>query len=250
VKQLRNVPRRHCDRRLGEAPASLPDGGIVMFNVSFAVVRMVPLVVATAALVAHSASAQSPATERDRIPNLTGAWSLNKGLSDDAAKLMETQFGGDHGGSGAGHRPPGGAGGHGPGMHGGGGMGGAREMSQEQMRAMRTRMMSVLDAPARLTVTQADGSITFTGSDGRSQKLATNNKKEQLPLDNRMVDVKTKWDDGRLVKETSLGDGMKLTETYSTIAEPRQLHVMVKLEGSHLPRPVNFRRVYEAESLR
>jgi hypothetical protein len=240
------VPRRHRDRRLGEAPASLPDGGIVMFNVSFAVVRMMPLVVATAAFVAHSASAQSPATARDRIPNLTGVWSLNNGLSDDAAKLMETQFGGDHGGSGAGHRPPGGAGGHGPGMHGGGG----REMSPEQMRAMRARMMSALDAPARLTVTQADGSITITDSYGRSQRLATNNKKEQLPLDNRMVDVKTRWDDGRLVKETSLADGMKLTETYSTIAEPRQLHVMVKLEGSHLPRPIIFRRVYDAESVR
>lgn len=65
-----------------------------------------------------------------------------------------------------------------------------------------------------------------------------------------MVEVKSKWDNGRLVKETSLGDGMKLTETYSLVAEPRQLHVMVKLEGSHLPRPVNFRRVYDGETVR
>jgi hypothetical protein len=65
-----------------------------------------------------------------------------------------------------------------------------------------------------------------------------------------MVEVKTKWDDGRLVKETSLGDGMKLTETYSLIAEPRQLHVMVKLEGSHLARPINFGRVYSEETVR
>lgn len=65
-----------------------------------------------------------------------------------------------------------------------------------------------------------------------------------------MVEVKTKWDDARLVKETSLGDGMKLTETYSLVAEPRQLPVMVKLEGSHLPRPVNFRCVYDGETVR
>lgn len=69
-------------------------------------------------------------------------------------------------------------------------------------------------------------------------------------MDNRMVEVRTKWDDGRLVNETWLGEGMKLTETYSVVSERQQLHVMVKLEGSHLPRAVNFRRVYNAESLR
>jgi hypothetical protein len=65
-----------------------------------------------------------------------------------------------------------------------------------------------------------------------------------------MAEVRTKWDDGRLVNETRFGDGMKVTETYSIGSERRQLNVAVKLEGSHVPRPVNLRRVYEAETPR
>jgi hypothetical protein len=205
------------------------------------------LVVSTASTI--PASAQSLPKERENAPNLTGAWTLNKHLSDDMAKLLEGMQGGDHVGSGGGHTPPGG-GGHGPGMHGGGAGGNRGAMTPEQMRAMRARMSEVLDAPARLTIVQGDGSVTLTNGDGRSQRLMTNNKKEKRPVANQMVDVRAKWDDGRLVNETWFGDGMKLTETYSIASDRRQLNVAVKVEGSHLPRPVNLRRLYDAESLR
>ena len=215
-----------------------------MYRVFVRSLKTVMLVAFAAVVGATSGSAQSSRTDRDAPANLTGAWTLNKELSDDAAKLMEAMQGGDHGGSG-GQRPP--VGGHGPGMHGGGGTGGSRGgMTPEQMRAIRS---DVLEAPSKLTIVQADGSVTFTDNDGRSRRLTTNNKKEKRPVDNRMVEVRTKWDDGRLVNEMWLRDGMKLTETYSLASERRQLHVMVKLEGSNLPRPVNFRRVYGAESL-
>jgi hypothetical protein len=171
----------------------------------------------------------SPEGQQAQDTTLTGVWTLNKDLSDDPAQTMAATHG---------ERP--GRSGHGPWRHGGRGRG-----DPGQMQAMHAQMH-----PARLTITQASGSITFTDGEGRSQTLTTNNKKQKLPLHNRTVEVRTKWDDGRLVKETSLGDGMKLTETYSVVSEPRQLHVMVKLEGSHLPRPVNLRRVYDAESRR
>lgn len=145
-----------------------------MYSVSIGLLRTLTLVVSTVAGAANGVSAQSLATERDKIPNLTGAWTLNKDLTDDAAKLMETMQGGDHGGSGGGHTRPGGIGGHGPGMHGGGGMGSSRGgMTPEQMQAMRARMNHAVEAPARLTIVQADGSITFTDSYGRSQRFAT-----------------------------------------------------------------------------
>jgi hypothetical protein len=224
-----------------------------MYRVFGRSLKTLTILVCAGVLAAASAiSAQSPRGERDTTANLTGAWTLNKDLSDDTARLIEAMQSGDHGGSGGGHTPPGGAGGgHGPGMHGGGGAGGNRGgMTPEQMRAMRTRMNYVLEAPTKLTIVQADGSVTLTDNDGRSQKLTTNNKKERRPVDNRMVDLRTKWDDERLVNETWLDDGMKLTETYSFTSEREQLQVVVKLEGSHLPRPINFRRVYNAESLR
>lgn len=198
--------------------------------------------VAFAAVVAATpGSAQSSRTDRDALANLTGAWTLNKELSDDAAKVMEAMQGGDHGG-----RPAGG--GHGPGMHGGGSN--RADMTPEQMRAMRARMSDVLEAPTTLTIVQADASVTLTDNHGRSQRLTVNNKKEKRPVDNRMVEVRTKWDDDRLVNETWLGDGLKLTETYALASGRRQLQVSVKLEGSHLPRPMNFRRIYDAVSLR
>jgi hypothetical protein len=201
-----------------------------------------------AAIAASAVSAQSPRAARDTPANLTGAWTLNRDLSDDAGELMEAMQGGDHGGSGGGRTPGGFGGGHGPGMHGGGGTAGNRGgLTPEQMRA---RMGDVLEAPARITIVHSNGSVTVTDNHGRSQRLTTNNKKEKRPVDNRRVEVRAKWDDGRLINETWLGDGMKLTETYSLASEWRQLHVAVKLEGSHLPRSVTFRRVYDAESVR
>lgn len=194
----------------------------------FGLLKTLIVTVFAVAAAATGLSAHSLAAERDKTANLTGAWRLNKDLSDDPAQAMAGMQGERRGGSG-----------HGPWRHGGGGRGG---MDPGRMETMHRAM----EAAARLTITQADGSITFTDGDGRSQRLTTNNKKEELPLDDRTVEVRTKWDDGRLVKETSLGDGMKLTETYSLVSEPRRLHVMVKLDSSHLPRPVNLRRVYDA----
>jgi hypothetical protein len=218
-----------------------------MYSFSFGLLGTLAVVLSTAA--AANVSAQSVATERDKVPNLTGAWTLNRDLSDDTAKLLESMQGGDHGGSGGGQRRPGG-GGHGPGMHGGGGGGNRSGMTPEQMRAMRARMSEVLDTPARLTIVQGDGSVTLTNADGRSHRLTTNDKKEKRPVADEMVEVRAKWDDGRLVNETWFSDGMNVTETYSIGPDRRQLNVAVKVEGSHVPRSVTLRRVYDAESLR
>lgn len=179
--------------------------------------------------------------EPRQSPNLTGEWRLNRELTDDPAKAMQSLDGAEHGGGASG-----GMGGHGPGRHVGGGHGG---VDAAQMEVVRTRVDRAIEAPNRLTITQADSSITFTDGEGRSQTLAINNKREKRTVDGRTVDVRTKWDDARLVKETHLDDGMKLTETY-TLADPRQLHVIVKLEGSPLPRAINVRRVYNAGSPR
>jgi hypothetical protein len=181
--------------------------------------------------------------QTDRTGTLTGAWTLNKDLTEDPMKLMENMMAGDHGGGGGGHRPPAGFGGHG----GGGSRGGA---TPEQMRAMRARIIEVLEAPAKLTILEGDGTVTLTADDGRARRLMVNNKREKRPVDNRMVDVRTKRDDGRLVTEMWLDDGMKLTETYAVSADRRQLQVSLKLEGSHLPRTINVRRVYDADALR
>ncbi|MEO5618965.1 MAG: hypothetical protein ABIS67_14445 [Candidatus Eisenbacteria bacterium] len=187
------------------------------------------------------------AAQDDQAIDLTGLWTLNGDLSDDPTKVMQTMQAQRHDGSGGGGWMSAvGFGVHGPGMHGGGGGG----PDPEQMRAQMNRMTRAIEPPGRLTITQTNGSITLTDAGGQSQTLTTKGKKERLQLDGRTVSVRTKWDHGRLVKKTSLGDGMTLTETYSLVSEPRQLHVRVKLDSSHLPRPVNFSRAYDREGSR
>jgi hypothetical protein len=183
----------------------------------------------------HAAPIQSHGGDRDTQPNLTGVWRLNSELSDDPATIMETM----HGGSGGGHSMP--FGGHGPGMHGGG----RAPMDPEQIRAR----MALVEAPRRLTITQTERTITLTDGAGRSQILTPNNRKQKVPIGNSAVDVKAKWADERLIKETSLADGTKITETYSLIPDARQLHVSVKIESSQMPRAIVLGRVYDAETL-
>src|SRR5262245_19258849 len=186
-----------------------------------------------------AAAAPSLAKNNNKGVNLSGAWTLNKDASDDPEKVMESmhmQPSGPSAGSSR-HGPRG----MGPGMHGGGMP--PEPIDPEQIRA-RVRQ---LEAPPRLTITQMNDSITFMDGD-KSQTFVTTNKKQEVLHGNRTVEVKTKWDKGRLVKKTALGDGMKLTETYSLVDGPRRLHVLVTLDGSHLPQALNFNRVYDAES--
>jgi hypothetical protein len=171
--------------------------------------------------------------QKSQTTDFTGDWTLNKNLSDDPAKVMESM-----------HSEGGGGSGRGSWMHGGGG---SKGMGPEQRQTMR----GAIEAPARLMITQTTDSITFTKDDGHSQTFKTNSKKEKVPLGNQTVEVRTKWDDdGHLVKETSLAGGVKLTETYSLISASQQLQVIVKLDAAHLPRPVLLTRIYDAQRAR
>jgi len=191
--------------------------------------RVLPLsiVMFLAAGAGHAASLQSRA-DRDHHPNLTGVWRLNSELSDDVAKIMETM----HGGSGGGHSMR---------MHGSG----RGPIDPEQMRAR----IALVEAPRRLTITQDERTTTLTDGDGRSQILTPNNRKQKVPMGNSTVDVKARWADDRLMKETSVADGTKITETYSLIPDARQLHVSVKIESSQMS-PIVLGRVYDAEEPR
>jgi len=180
----------------------------------------------------HAASLQSRGGDPDNHPNLTGVWRFNSELSDDVATIMETMRGGSDGG----HSMPVG------GMH----RGGRGPIDPEQMRAR----MALVEAPRRLTITQAERTITLTDGDGRSQILTPNDRKQTVPIGNSTVNVKAKWADDRLMKETSLGDGTKITETYSLIPDAQQLHVSVKIESSQMSHAIVLGRVYDAETLR
>jgi hypothetical protein len=177
--------------------------------------------------------------------SIVGAWRLNKDLSqapqgrtqgDDGAP----RSGGYGRGGGGGRRRGGGFGGGG---YGGGG--GARGNSEDAAR-QRQELRDIMEAPERLTITQADSMVIMTTADGHTTRLSADGKK--VKDDSTHIERKTKWDGGKLVSEISGAGTGKITETYSVDPDHHQLIVALQMEHSRLPQGAQgIRRVYDAE---
>ena len=203
------------------------------------------LIAGLALLVAGVPSA--PAAETAR-PSLSGRWTLNARESEDAREKMRQAGGGRRGpgGGGGGERGPGGGGPRGGGPRGGGfggrgprggGPGGGREGGDR-----RESMRAVFEAPPEITITHTSKEIALLEKDGRLRALHPDGKGYQ---DTGGAEVKTRWDDARLVVETRPERGPKVVETFVLEAEPRRLVVNVRLETPS-GTPVTVRRVYDA----
>ena len=173
-------------------------------------------------------AAQAPATER---PKIEGAWTLNRDVGDRPGRSAGMPD--DHGG---GQRHGGYGGGYGGGMGGmrGGGMGGGGQMSDEQRAEMQRRRnlaRELLTPPTRLNITVDGDIVSFTDTDGRVKKDKTDGKKEKHQFDNGTVETKSRWEAGALTIETSMNGGMKFTQSYSLVADHRELMVQTKVEG-------------------
>lgn len=131
---------------------------------------------------------------RRRAGRSSLAWQLNRDLSEDAQEKLQSL---------AGAGGPASAGGHGPGRHGGL----SRSGGPEEMHAQLEKL--ILNAPASFVLTQDDQQVVLTEPDGRVRTLPTNNRK--VKVDGR--DVKTTWENNRLVSEIKVGNA-KVTETY------------------------------------
>lgn len=183
------------------------------------------------ALIASGAitTATARVAAQDRVvgrSNLSGTWQLNRDLSDDAKTKLE----GMHS-----SQP---AGGHGPGRHGGlggifGGIFGGGQSGHAELEEV------VVNAPTRFVVMQDDQKVVLTEPDGRVRTLPTNNR--AVKVDGR--DVRTKWDNDRLVSEIKVGDA-KVVETYERSPNAAQLIVTARVDMQG--RQVNIRRVYDS----
>jgi hypothetical protein len=173
----------------------------------FATVTIVMIALAVAGISVAQTGAASH-------PDLTGHWQLNRDLSEDAqAKLAGMGAGGGH--------------------HGGGGQQGANGQGIEEIRNL------LLDAPTRLVVAQDDQKVVLTDPDGHARTLPTNNR--AVKIDGR--DVRTKWENNRLVSETRVGNAT-LFETYERSPSAHQLIVASRMEVHG--QQVSVRRVYDA----
>ena len=199
--------------------------------------------------------ALAPAPAQADKPSIAGAWTLNKQLSDSAARDQGDDAQGDRGDRGgrrAGYGG-GGRGGFGGGRYGAGGMGrggGMRgsNMSPEEIQRMRDAMRDLTNPSDHLTITQTDSMIVVTGADGRTTRFSPDGKK--IKDENTGVERKTKWDGGKLVSEINgLGPG-KATQSFAADPEHHQLHITVQMEGrggrSNQPRTIT--NVYDADA--
>jgi len=178
------------------------------------------------AFVAAVITAVAAQTNAPVRPDLSGAWQLNGDLSDDPqAKLQSMGGGGGHAGRG------GGRGGHGPGHQGGGG-----RTEEKQLEGVQNLMQN---APTRFVLTQDDQKVVLTQPDGRVRTLPTNNRK--VKIDGR--DVRTRWENNRLVSETTMGNAT-LVETYERSPSAPQLIVTARIDMHG--RQVIVRRVYDS----
>jgi hypothetical protein len=178
---------------------------------------------------------------------LSGAWTLNKDLSDEASG-DDRQQGGDQSGRHGGYGRGGGMGGfgHGGGRRGAGygGGGGGSTMDPDAAQRMRDAMHDYLVAPERLTIVQTDSMILVTTGEGRVTRMSPDGKK--IKDDNTKIERKTKWDAGKLVSEVSgIGRG-KITESYAVDPEQHRLTVTIVMENSSKPRTIT--RVYDSST--
>jgi len=180
-------------------------------------------------------------SQAKETPKIGGVWKLNAQLSDPPRTGGQGDGGpnpvADGGRRGGGMIPGGGVGGLGRGGGGGVPVGGqrgdgpGRGIDPEKMKAARAVIEELMTPSATLTISDADGAVTFTESDGRTRTYKTDNRKEKHQAANATVETRARWEEGSLVIETDLGEGLKVTQTYSAGADPRQLTILTKLEG-------------------
>ncbi len=205
------------------------------------------MVVAVAALIATWLSIESRAQTK---PSITGAWTLNKELSD------QPQERGDRSGDDA-RRPGGGGGGGGfgrgggsgrgrMGRGGGGGYGGAAQVDPDTRARMREAMRDIMEPSEHLTITQADKMLVITTAEGRTTRLATDGSK--IKDENTKIERKAKWDGDKLVSEISgVGPG-KITQTYAVDPEHHQLRITTNIERGQGSQPRTVTNVYNADT--
>ncbi len=164
------------------------------------------------------------------IPDLSGKWSMNRELSEDAKTKLEKAFptlvtvgprGGDKGTQGE-----------------------ARDTEREQARR---RIEALIEASETLDITQINQELTVVEGSLRERKFYTDDRPFQR-LDRRgnMTTIRARWRGERLVVDTRLADGGKFTESYELSPGGEHLFVTVTSQDPRLKQPLIIHRVYDA----
>jgi hypothetical protein len=171
--------------------------------------------------------------------DLSGRWTLNVRLSDDAREKMREATE-DRRGSGMGGGSPMG------GRAGGGRTGPPPGSGDDRREAMR----AILEPAEQLTITHgAPSTGSASGSEivveeafGRTRTLHPDGRKYKT--ENGTAEIRTRFKDGRLLVETQSARGRKVTETWELVPDRSRLIVNVRLEGG-FGGALALKRVYD-----
>jgi hypothetical protein len=164
------------------------------------------------------------------IPDLSGKWSMNRELSEDAKAKLEKAF------------PTLGA----VGPRGGdkGTQADARDAERGQARR---RIEALIEASETLDITQINQELTVVEGNLRERKFYTDGRPfERLDRRGNMTTIRAQWRGSRLVVDTRLADGGKFTESYELSPGGEQLFVTVTSQDRRLKQPLVIHRVYDA----
>lgn len=196
------------------------------------------------AVAVASVAAWGMLTLAAQVPDLGGAWMINRDLSTPPGSQPGPPPAGRGGpgrggGGGGGMGGPGGRGGPGGGMGGfgrGGGRGGRPrgggdpKAMRDAMEARRALMDEILAMPPRVTIAQDGDRLTLIEPDGVVRTYVANGKKEKHQLTNGVIETATSWDGPRLKMTVAAGDRMRLVRTFELKTDPRRLEVITAFE--------------------
>jgi hypothetical protein len=206
-----------------------------------------------------TAGAQTAAGAR---PNFTGAWTLNRALSDvpQQAEFGSNPAGLDGDGSGSATRRGRGGyrGGMGPEQRGRvpgsgyrGGNGSPTQNNPPDQDAIQALMSEAAHPSPSLLISHSDPVLFITDAQGQTRLFQTDGKRDVHRVRSGTVESTTKWDGNMLVTEYVVGSGLKVRHTFSLVPNTKKLLEQVTLEGGKR-KPSDrtatvIRRIYDPE---
>ena len=200
-------------------------------------------VVCAAAAVAIGVSGQTVVSARQDPAAMSGKWKLNAEASTNPNGPATGRARGGGGG-----RDSGGGSGGGYASGASGSTTDRTTLSAEEQQRLDLTKKMLWTAPAMLTIDATATDVQIAFENAQPFKQTTNNKAAEIketPVGS--LQIKAKWDKGKLHREIETRDAVKVTEDYELSPDGKQLFVNIKTE-SRVVRNVQtapIRRVYD-----
>ena len=166
-------------------------------------------------------------------PNFSGIWQLNGERSDDAVQKINEAAGtadiqGQSGGRGNTLVLPKG-----------------NERSEVERIELRNWMLQMEDQFRELEILHAGNEFkTYYGEDG-VRIFYLNRPHARTDMKGRVLNCKTRWENGQLVIEQTGEDKTRVFEVYTLMPGGKQLILAVRWESKWLKQPLELRSVYD-----